>query len=141
MHKQIINYVDFNDTERTEAFYFNLTTTELLELNKSVEGGFETALTNAMRNEDAYAVYELIQKTILKSIGQKSDDGKFFKKTPEYTADFESSAAYQSMLEEFVNHPDRANAFITGILPRELREKAMKADASKALETLVASTT
>ena len=141
MQKQTITYTDFNDVERTEDFYFNLTATELLELNKSIDGGFETALANAVKTEDVLAVYALIQKTILAAIGQKSEDGRFFKKTPEYTAEFEASAAYQGLLDDFLNHPDRANAFVTGILPKEMRAKVAQVDQAKAMESLLSPAT
>ena len=129
MLKQSITYEDFNGDQRTEDFFFNLTSKELLELDRSVDGGFESSLNKAISNQDVYSIYDLIQKTILKAYGQKSEDGRFFKKTPELTEEFEVSAAYQSMLQNFIDNPDLANNFITGILPKDLREKAAKANA------------
>lgn len=39
MHKETITYVDFNGTERTEDHYFNLSKTEITELEVSMPGG------------------------------------------------------------------------------------------------------
>lgn len=123
MLKHRITYVDFNGGERNEDFYFNLTTKELLELDKSVEGGFKNGLTNMLSKQDVYSIYELIQRMILKAYGQKSEDGRFFKKTPEIAEEFENSAAFQAMLDDFIANPETANSFVTGILPKDLREK------------------
>ena len=38
MHKETITYVDFNGTERTEDHYFNLSKTEITELEVSMPG-------------------------------------------------------------------------------------------------------
>ena len=39
MYKKTITYSDFNNVERTEDFYFNLTKAELFELNFKYPGG------------------------------------------------------------------------------------------------------
>ena len=41
MLKKTITYVDYNGTERTEDFYFNLTKAEILEMELSTEGGMQ----------------------------------------------------------------------------------------------------
>ena len=42
MLKKTIPYVDYNDNKREEDFYFNLTETELSEMQLEVTGGLTT---------------------------------------------------------------------------------------------------
>ena len=44
MLKKTITYIDYDDNERTEDFYFNLSKAELLEMEWSVEGNFTTVI-------------------------------------------------------------------------------------------------
>lgn len=40
MLKKTITYRDYNDVERTEDFYFNLTKAEIMEMELGTTGGF-----------------------------------------------------------------------------------------------------
>lgn len=40
MLKKEITYKDYNGTERTESFYFNLSQAELMEMEMSTSGGY-----------------------------------------------------------------------------------------------------
>ena len=49
MLKKTINYTDYNGTERTEDFYFNLTQTEVLQLELGTDGGLVESLTKIVK--------------------------------------------------------------------------------------------
>ena len=40
-----ITYTDYNGVERTETYRFNLTKTELIEMDAMIPGGMDAALT------------------------------------------------------------------------------------------------
>ena len=44
MLKKTITYKDYNGTERTEDFYFNLTKAEVMEMEMSTSGGLARTL-------------------------------------------------------------------------------------------------
>ena len=52
MHKRLISYKDFNGVERKENFYFNLTETELMEMQLSVTGGMQELLKTIVEKQD-----------------------------------------------------------------------------------------
>ena len=60
MHKETITYVDFNGTERTEDHYFNLSKTEITELEVSMPGGlaeYLMGIVNAKNVPEIMASY------------------------------------------------------------------------------------
>ena len=52
MYIKPITYTDFNDVERTENFYFNLTKAELLEMELLSDGGMEATIEKIINEHD-----------------------------------------------------------------------------------------
>ena len=121
MIKQTITYTDYNGNERTEEYWFNLSKAELLRLETTTKGGFQKMLENAVASEDNYRI---IEDLIKHSIGMKTLDGKYFKKSKEFTEDFMQSEAYSTLLFDLLQDVEKANAFIRGILPSDLMAQA-----------------
>ena len=129
MLKKDITYLDYNDEEQTETFYFNLSKIELAEMDIN-EGGLEEILKDMIKTENTKDMYALFRKIILSSVGRKSADGSRFVKSEEIREDFVSSPAYDALfMELFTGGSDKVMEFITGMLPKELRggvEQAIK---------------
>lgn len=130
MLKKTIKYVDFNDEERVEDFYFNLTKAELTEMNFSEEGGLQNVLRQIMNTRSYTKIAELFKTIILKSYGEKSPDGKRFIKTDEngrpLSKNFEETQAYSELYMELASNDEAATAFIIGIIPKDIRESVQK---------------
>ena len=130
MLKKTIKYVDFNDEERVEDFYFNLTKAELTEMNFSEEGGLQNVLRQIMNTRSYTKIAELFKTIILKSYGEKSPDGKRFIKTDEngrpLSKNFEETQAYSELYMELASNDEAATAFIIGIIPKDIRESVKK---------------
>ena len=124
MIKQTITYMDYNGNERTEEYWFNLSKAELLRLETTTKGGFQKMLENAVASEDNYRIIEVFEDLIKHSIGMKTLDGKYFKKSKEFTEDFVQSEAYSTLLFHLLQDGERANAFIRGIMPNDLLAQA-----------------
>lgn len=124
MIKQTITYTDYNGNERTEEYWFNLSKAELLRLETTTKGGFQKMLENAVASEDNYRIIEVFEDLIKHSIGMKTLDGKYFKKSKEFTEDFAQSEAYSTLLFDLLQDVDKANAFIRGIMPTDLMAQA-----------------
>ena len=124
MIKQTITYMDYNGNERTEEYWFNLSKAELLRLETTTKGGFQKMLENAVASEDNYRIIEVFEDLIKHSIGMKTLDGKYFKKSKEFTEDFVQSEAYSTLLFDLLQDAEKANAFIRGIMPNDLLAQA-----------------
>lgn len=123
MLKKTITYTDFDGLERKEDFYFNLTKSELTELNLSRQGGYAGYLQAIVDAKDVPTISQLFKTLILKGYGVKSDDGRFFRKSEEIANDFASSAAYDVLFEELLGDEQAAAAFFTEMLPNDLKAR------------------
>lgn len=120
MLQKKIKYTDFNDVERTETFYFNLTKTELAEMQNSKNGGLDKFMQRIVDTTDQPELMKLFKQIILKSYGIKSDDGKRFMKSEELSREFEESLAFDELFMSFMENPDELTAFVQGILPKDI---------------------
>lgn len=122
MLKKTIKYTDYNGTERTEDFYFNLTKAELLELELGTVGGLQNMIERMTQTQDGPAIIGLFKRIITKAYGQKSPDGRRFMKSEEISTDFLETEAYSELVMEFLSDPKFAAAFMQGILPDDMKQ-------------------
>lgn len=118
MLKQTIKYIDFNDNERTEDFYFNLTKAEALELEVAYPGGLSGVLKEVIDSKDNRKILEIFKSIILKAFGEKSEDGKRFVKNQEIRESFAATEAYSELFMSMLD-AEKAAIFINGITPKE----------------------
>lgn len=112
MFKKKITYVDFNEQERTEDFYFHMSVTDATKLTAKFNGvDPETHVKQLSLNQDMEAMVAFIEEIILSSYGKKSLDGKTFMKSTEIRAEFENSPAYAELFEEMLTNPEMALEF------------------------------
>lgn len=117
MLKKTITYKDYNDIERTEDFYFNLSTAELAEMELTTTGGYGEMLNKIIAAQDTPALIKIFKELILKAYGIKSDDGKRFMKSEELSTAFSQTEAYSVMFMELATDNDAAAKFVNGIIP------------------------
>lgn len=122
MVKKTIKYVDFNDVERIEEFYFNLTKAEATEMEVSVGGGFSELLKKVVDTSDTQKIVEIFKALILKCYGEKSTDGKRFIKSSLLSEEFSQTEAYSELFMELATNADAAKDFVNGILPQVDKE-------------------
>lgn len=118
MLKKEIKYVDYNGTERTEPFYFNLNKAEVAEMELEVKGGLSEVIKRIVATDDRPQLIAIFKNLILKSYGVKSDDGKRFIKNQELRDEFEQSEAYVELFMKLASDEKEAAAFIEGIIPK-----------------------
>lgn len=126
MIKKTITYTDYNGVERTEDFYFNLTKAELIDWQYSVDGGLYEILDKITKSADAAKIIDYFKEILLRSYGEKSDDGKRFIKSPELSTAFSQTEAYNMLYMELFSDADVASDFIKGILPSDFGEDFQK---------------
>lgn len=121
MYAKTITYTDFNDVERTETIHFNLSKTELSKMAATEGGGFGVRLQRMMDAKDIGEILDTITFIIEQSYGVKSDDGRYFRKSPEYLADFKDSPLYDEFWMMLMNDEDTISDFIIEVMPKDMR--------------------
>lgn len=138
MLKERITYEDFDQKTVTEDLYFNLTRTEVTE-NLHIKEDFEkfekdVDMDGPDRELTVPEIQELLRlvKMVMRlSYGIRSDDGKRFIKGDKVWEEFTQTAAYDAFIFSlFENDGKKANEWMQGIFPKELREAV---DANPAL--------
>lgn len=122
MLKKTITYTDYNGSERTEDFYFNLTEAEILELELSTEGGLQQMIERIIAAQDMPSLSKYFKKIILMSYGEKSPDGKRFIKSDKLSEEFSQTEAYSQLYMELATDDKIAADFINGIIPSKFSE-------------------
>jgi hypothetical protein len=119
MLKKTIKYTDFNGTERTEDFYFNLTQSEVTKMELSTKGGLVEKIQRIIAAQDGQEIMDLFQDIILKSYGIKSADGRTFQKSETISQEFMWTNAFDKLFVELSTNADAAAAFINAIVPQQ----------------------
>ena len=127
MLKKTVTYKTFDDKEVTDTFYFNITRNELvgIEVGESSQQmltaeTFTDTIKKAMATNDSAKLMEIFRTVVDRAYGEKSDDGRHFRKSDEILNDFKSTMAYDEIIMELAFNEQAASAFIKGVLPKEL---------------------
>lgn len=126
MIKKTITYIDYNDNERTEDFYFNLSKAELTEMELTETGGLVNLINRIIAEQDNKAIIEMFKDLVIKSHGVKSADGRKFIKNENTREDFTQTEAYSEIFMELATDADAAAVFVKGILPKEPQDHNRK---------------
>lgn len=124
MIKKTITYTDYNGTERTEDFYFNLSKAEIMEMEMSTAGGLAEMIQNVVKAQDQPAIIKIFKDLVLKAYGEKSADGKRFIKSDDIATAFSQTEAYSQLFMELATDSDAAAKFVNGIIPADVAKQA-----------------
>lgn len=131
-----ITYPGFTGGTYTEDFYFNLTQQELIHAELSEHGGLSARLKKIVAAQDAPAIAREFDEIIDLAYGVVSPDGKRFIKSPELTAAFKQTLAYDQLYSKLVSDDAEAAAFIKGIMPEVDEEALEKAKAEMGITAI-----
>lgn len=127
MLKKTISFTNWNDEACEQTFYFNLTKTELAQLEYSHGGGLTEWIKKAVETRDGKVILATFEEIIKATYGEKSLDGMTFLKSDEIFNKFKGSPAYDALYMELVTDGEKAAKFIIDCMPKDLREEATKA--------------
>lgn len=116
MFKQQITYTDFNGEERTEDFYFHLSTPEVTRLEAKAGKPLSEVAKELSESNDTEGLIQFFEEVVLMAYGIKSADGKTFKKGKEVKESFEYSQAYAEFFEMLLTDPELAKKFGEGVV-------------------------
>lgn len=142
MHKKTVTYRDFNNVERTEDLYFNLTKTEMIEFALELPDGVSDTVDKdpeKMDTEKAASkiasmlgtkgVFKFIKDLILKSYGVRKDEGRRFAKTDEdgrpLYIEFSQTMAFEAIMDEFTSNDIAAAEFVNAVIPSNAGNKTI----------------
>lgn len=120
MFAKTVTYTDYNNVERTETFYFNLTKAEVLEMELGTTGGLSAMIQGVIDAKDTPQLIKIFKDLVLKAYGEKSADGRRFIKTPKIAEEFAQTEAYSEIFMELATNEKAASAFVDGITPKGL---------------------
>ena len=123
MLKKTIKYTDYNGVEREEDFYFNLSTSEVMEMEMSTTGGFSEMIQKIVNAQDTPSIVKVFKEFILKAYGEKTPDRKRFVKSEEISEAFSQTEAYSILFMELATDSDAASSFVNGVMPKENTKK------------------
>ena len=133
MLKKTIKYTDFDGNERSDECYFNLSKSELTEMEMSENGGFDKYIEKIVETKDTKKIYQMFKEIVLMSYGEKSYDGKHFikKKTVDGEVirlrdEFEQTGAFDELMMELLSDEKSSADFINNVVPKELAENMAK---------------
>ena len=78
MLKKVIKYEDYNGVQREEAFYFNLTKAEIMEMELSTVGGLTGMITSIVEAKDTPAIIKTFKEIILYGTTDRFQSGGRF---------------------------------------------------------------
>lgn len=119
-----IKYTDFNGLEREEEFMFNLTEAEITEMELTTDGGLSDSIKKIISAQDTPQIIKVFKMLLLKSYGEKSADGRRFVKSDKLSEEFAQTNAYSQLFMKLATDDKAAVAFINGIMPDSMQEKA-----------------
>lgn len=118
MFKYTVNYTDFDNNNRSEDLFFNLSKTEMVLLDNSVPGGLGNRLERISKAADNVEIMETFMWILRKSYGIKSEDGRRFVKSDEIFDEFMQTAAFDEFFTKLTTDEDFAANFIRKIIPQ-----------------------
>lgn len=131
MYTVDIKYKDyFDDKEKTERLYFNLTAFELAEIAVEFEsvGGIKKYMVESLANENYKDAFKVLKMLFINGYGRRQEIGdrvRFIKK-PEWILEILPSAEFGAFYMKVTTDTAFAEAFWNGLAPAELMEQAAK---------------
>lgn len=120
MLTETITFTNFDGKQVTETHYFNLTRAELVRWEMEHQEGVGEMFLRISQSNDKVALGKAFHDFLSRTYGLKSEDGNHHIKSPEITAKFEHSAAFDEFYMKLFTDADFALQFIKGVLPKEV---------------------
>lgn len=133
MIKMNVSAETFDGDMVTETLWFHMNKVDLIELQQSEPGGFTDTLQAFMSrrpedwtNKDKFKLFEFFRAMVDKAYGERSSDGKRFRKSPEILANFKDSIFYDEFVLSLLEDEKKSIKFFNGVMPKALLEQAKK---------------
>lgn len=131
MYCKTVEYKDYLGNDRKDECWFNLSESELTEMQWSVVGGFANFITRIANAQSEPELMKLFKDLILMSYGERTADGRGFMKKDPVTGRplsemFEQTIAYNKIFMELFQSTEAATEFVNNIIPEGMAEELQK---------------
>lgn len=133
MIKMNVSAETFDGDMVTETLWFHMNKVDLIELQQSEPGGFTDTLQAFMSRkpedwtmQDKFKLFDFFRTMVDKAYGERSSDGKRFRKSPEILANFKDSIFYDEFVLSLLEDEEKSIKFFNGVMPKTLIEQAKK---------------
>ena len=133
MIKMNVTAETFDGDMVTETLWFHMNKVDLIELQQSEPGGFTDTLQAFMARkpedwtmQDKFKLFDFFRTMVDKAYGERSSDGKRFRKSPEILANFKDSIFYDEFVLSLLEDEEKSIKFFNGVMPKSLIEQAKK---------------
>lgn len=133
MIKMNVSAETFDGDTVTETLWFHMNKVDLIELQQSEPGGFTDTLQAFMSRKpedwtmkDKFKLFDFFRTMVDKAYGERSSDGKRFRKSPEILANFKDSIFYDEFVLSLLEDEEKSIKFFNGVMPKSLIEQAKK---------------
>ena len=133
MIKMNVSAETFDGDMVTETLWFHMNKVDLVELQQSEPGGFTDTLQAFMSRKpedwtmaDKFKLFDFFRTMVDKAYGERSSDGKRFRKSPEILANFKDSIFYDEFVLSLLEDEEKSIKFFNGVMPKALIEQAKK---------------
>ena len=133
MIKMNVSAETFDGDMVTETLWFHMNKVDLIELQQSEPGGFTDTLQAFMSRKpedwtmkDKFKLFDFFRTMVDKAYGERSSDGKRFRKSPEILANFKDSIFYDEFVLSLLEDEEKSIKFFNGVMPKSLIEQARK---------------
>lgn len=117
MIKRTVTYTDLITSEEvTEDLYFHLNKAEVLRIVGRAKGDWEEYVKSIVDTGDTDVILDFLESIIKQAYGQRSEDGRTFRKDKEQSEDFMESEAYAELFVTFLQDPDSVETFFRGVV-------------------------
>lgn len=126
MLKKDIQFEDHEGRTRVEAFYFNLTRSEIIEMAVDERGNasIQEFLQKIIQAENNKQLIQEFKNFIMIAYGER--EGDFFRKSEEISLKFTQHPAYDALFWELTTNDGKFAEFINGLIPKEVRDDAQE---------------
>lgn len=133
MIKMNVSAETFDGDMVAETLWFHMNKVDLIELQQSEPGGFTDTLQAFMSRKpedwtmsDKFKLFDFFRTMVDKAYGERSTDGKRFRKSPEILANFKDSIFYDEFVLSLLEDEEKSIKFFNGVMPKSLIEQAKK---------------
>ena len=111
MFTHTVEYVDFNGNSREEKLHFHLSLPEVTRIEAEIGKSLEDHIKELTTNNRLKDLLDFLEKMLLTAYGEKTEDGKSFRKNAEIRDMFEHSQAYAEIFEQVLTNHGLARKF------------------------------
>ena len=118
MLKKTWTVTDYDGVTRTRDRYFDISEAECIDMEMSIDGGYQEMLETIVKEQNAVEIYKRFKEIVLLAYGEKSADGTRFVKSSELSTAFTQTKEFSLLMKELTTDAKAAAEFMNGIFPQ-----------------------